>query len=106
MFLGGKSYMPIYEYQCGHCGYAFEKLQRIGATLLTVCPQCQQRALKKLLSAPRFKLKGSGWYETDFKNKKSPTKETPTNKESKVGNTAAKSNDANTTLTKSNTTDN
>ena len=59
--------MPIYEYQCEACGHVFEKLQKISDALLTKCPDCDAEALKKLVSAPAFRLKGAGWYETDFK---------------------------------------
>lgn len=64
--------MPIYEYQCGACGHTLETLQKISDSPLTRCPECGEDALKKLISAPAFRLKGSGWYETDFKtgNKK------------------------------------
>ena len=64
--------MPIYEYQCEACGHVFEKLQKISETPLMKCPDCGEEALKKLVSAPAFRLKGAGWYETDFKtgNKK------------------------------------
>jgi len=60
--------MPIYEYECRECGYRFDALQKMSDPLLTDCPACGQPSLKKLLSAPHFRLKGSGWYETDFKN--------------------------------------
>ena len=59
--------MPIYEYQCGHCGHKLEKLQKISDEPLKICPQCNNHALKKLVSAAAFRLKGGGWYETDFK---------------------------------------
>ena len=59
--------MPIYEYQCGACGYAFEALQKMSDGPLRDCPECNAPELKKALSAPRFRLKGKGWYETDFK---------------------------------------
>ena len=59
--------MPIYEYKCLECGYYLEALQRIGEKLLTDCPQCNANKLKRLVSAPNFRLKGKGWYETDFK---------------------------------------
>ena len=62
--------MPIYEYQCGACGHAFETLQKVSDSPLMECPDCGQRALKKLISAPAFRLKGGGWYETDFKTGK------------------------------------
>ena len=60
--------MPIYEYECRECGYRLDALQKISDPLLTDCPECAQPSLKKLLSAPHFRLKGSGWYETDFKH--------------------------------------
>ncbi len=59
--------MPIYEYRCEQCGHTLEKLQKISDPLLTDCPVCNQPALKKQLSAAGFRLKGGGWYETDFK---------------------------------------
>lgn len=59
--------MPIYEYQCGACGYRLEKLQKMTDELLRDCPECSEAALKKLVSAAAFRLKGVGWYETDFK---------------------------------------
>ena len=64
--------MPIYEYQCGACGHTLETLQKISEPPLTTCPACGAEALKKLVSASAFRLKGGGWYETDFKtgNKK------------------------------------
>ena len=67
--------MPIYEYQCEQCGYHFDKLQKINDPVLQRCPECEADTLKKLVSAPSFKLKGSGWYETDFKDKQSKTTE-------------------------------
>jgi len=60
--------MPVYEYECSHCRYYLEVMQKIGAARLTKCPSCGKNALKKLISAPVFRLKGSGWYETDFKS--------------------------------------
>ncbi len=59
--------MPIYEYQCQACGHELETLQKINDAPLTECPSCGKPALKKLISAAGFRLKGSGWYETDFK---------------------------------------
>lgn len=59
--------MPIYEYQCTDCGHRMEALQKINADPLLICPECQHSSLRKLVSAPSFRLKGSGWYETDFK---------------------------------------
>lgn len=59
--------MPIYEYACKSCGHVFDALQKMHDDPLTDCPDCGKPDLKKLLSAPNFRLKGSGWYETDFK---------------------------------------
>ena len=61
--------MPIYEYECQACGHVLDALQKVSDEPLKHCPTCGEEALKKLLSAPRFRLKGSGWYETDFKDK-------------------------------------
>ena len=59
--------MPIYEYQCDACGHHFEKLQKLSDEPLVECPVCKEPKLKKLISAAAFRLKGGGWYETDFK---------------------------------------
>ena len=60
--------MPIYEYKCKACDHKFDKLQRINDPAFTDCPDCGQPELRKLVSAAGFRLKGTGWYETDFKN--------------------------------------
>ena len=60
--------MPIYEYQCSACGHQLERLQKISDPPLTDCPACGKPALQKLVSAAGFRLKGGGWYETDFKS--------------------------------------
>ena len=98
--------MPIYEYVCRKCDHTLDALQKMSDDPLVDCPQCGEPALKRLLSAPRFRLKGKGWYETDFKkdnqrnvlksdtetvksdkteskSDKSKTKKTETNTESK-----------------------
>lgn len=59
--------MPIYEYRCESCNFEFEKLQKMSDAPLLECPECQQSALKKKISAAGFRLSGGGWYETDFK---------------------------------------
>ena len=59
--------MPIYEYLCKKCAHTLDALQKIADAPLVDCPSCGEAALKRLLSAPRFRLKGQGWYETDFK---------------------------------------
>ncbi|TNF89521.1 MAG: zinc ribbon domain-containing protein [Gammaproteobacteria bacterium] len=62
--------MPIYEYICGDCGHEFDKLQKMSDAPLRDCPACDEESLKKKISAPGFRLSGSGWYETDFKSDK------------------------------------
>ena len=59
--------MPIYEYQCQACDHELEALRKFSDDPLLVCPACQKEALKKKVSAAAFRLKGGGWYETDFK---------------------------------------
>ena len=62
--------MPFYEYECQACKYYIEVMQKITDAPLTKCPSCGKRKLRKLVSAPVFRLKGAGWYETDFKGDK------------------------------------
>ena len=59
--------MPIYGYACNDCSHTLDALQKLSDDVLLECPECGKPALKRLLSAPRFRLKGKGWYETDFK---------------------------------------
>ena len=59
--------MPIYEYRCESCGHELEAMQKISDAPLTQCSECGAPTLKKLISAAGFRLKGGGWYETDFK---------------------------------------
>ena len=59
--------MPIYEYQCSACSHQLEVIQKFSDAPLTECPACGKLALQKMISAPAFQLKGSGWYQTDFK---------------------------------------
>lgn len=68
--------MPLYEYQCVSCGKSCEILQKMQEEPATLCPECGKAGLKRKVSAPRFQLKGSGWYVTDFKNKDKPTAKT------------------------------
>ena len=60
--------MPFYEYQCKNCGHSLEAMQKVSDPALKKCPHCGKSQLQKLMSAPVFRLKGSGWYETDFKS--------------------------------------
>ena len=62
--------MPIYEYACQKCGHEFDALQKVSDSPLRKCPECGALRLKRLVSAPQFRLKGTGWYETDFKTDK------------------------------------
>ena len=62
--------MPFYEYQCRSCKFYMEEMQKISDPPLVKCPSCGKPTLQKLVSAPVFRLKGSGWYETDFKSDK------------------------------------
>ena len=62
--------MPIYEYKCDECGAIFENFQKITDKDLDICQSCKKSGIKKLISSSGFRLKGSGWYETDFKGKK------------------------------------
>lgn len=59
--------MPIYGYACKSCDHSFDALQKISEPRLVECPECGEESLQKQLSAPKFRLKGAGWYETDFK---------------------------------------
>jgi putative FmdB family regulatory protein len=76
--------MPIYEYACKNCGHTLDELQKMSDDPLTDCPECGESKLKRLISAPRFRLKGEGWYETDFK------KDNQRNLSSSDGETAKK----------------
>lgn len=60
--------MPIYEYQCEACGHELEALQKVSDAPLQECPHCKAPSLRKKISAAGFRLKGGGWYETDFKS--------------------------------------
>ena len=98
--------MPFYEYQCDNCGHALEAMQKVSDPPLKKCPDCGKPQLQKLMSAPVFRLKGGGWYETDFKsdqdNKRnladrpedSPKEEKPKDTEEKKEGAAATSKDA------------
>jgi putative FmdB family regulatory protein len=74
--------MPIYEYRCDACEHHLEALQGLNDPPLTDCPDCNAAALRKLVSAPAFHLKGTGWYATDFRDK-STEKAAKTNNEDK-----------------------
>jgi len=86
--------MPIYDYKCSACGHELEALQKLADPALTECPACEKPALRKQVSAPSFRLSGSGWYETDFKttnqkNLAGDSKENGGDSKSEVGSTDA-----------------
>jgi putative FmdB family regulatory protein len=60
--------MPFYEYECQNCKFYSEVMQKISDEPLKKCPSCGKDTMIKLISAPNFRLKGGGWYETDFKS--------------------------------------
>ena len=84
--------MPIYEYQCEHCEHKMEAIQKISDDPLKECPECKQETLRKLVSAAAFKLKGDGWYETDFKDKMPQKRDAPV-KDDKVKEDSQSSKD-------------
>ncbi|MGB0635773.1 MAG: FmdB family zinc ribbon protein [Gammaproteobacteria bacterium] len=88
--------MPIYEYQCQSCGHKQEIMHRISQTPSLECAACGANELKKLISAVGFQLKGTGWYETDFKNKGEAKKSERTSGESNSDKTAPDKKDSNT----------
>ena len=59
--------MPIYAFECAACGHTFDRLQKMSDPDPTTCPQCGAASVKRQVTAPAFRLSGSGWYETDFK---------------------------------------
>lgn len=67
--------VPIYEYHCLNCGHEKEMLRNLSEAPLTLCPECGKETFQKKISAAGFQLKGSGWYETDFKDKKPAQKD-------------------------------
>ena len=81
--------MPIYEYQCTSCEASFEIMQKIADGPPAKCPFCGHNEVRKLISKVGFQLKGTGWYETDFKDKKSSKKPDKTNTQ-KSDNSASK----------------
>jgi putative FmdB family regulatory protein len=87
--------VPIYEYQCGSCGHALEILQKLSDAPVLDCPACTKPSLKKQISAAGFRLKGGGWYETDFK---SGSKKNIAGDTSSSGSAAAPSTSSDTKL--------
>lgn len=62
--------MPIYEFRCDDCGEIFDRLQKLSAPDPDTCPHCGKHSVRRQVTAPAFRLAGSGWYETDFKSGK------------------------------------
>lgn len=102
--------MPIYEYACRNCEHTLDALQKMSDDPLLECPECGEPQLKRLISAPRFRLKGQGWYETDFKkdNQRNlsksdaePSKPAKTGKDSKTTTPAKSGGKASGTSSKS-----
>lgn len=75
--------MPIYEYKCDICDHQLELIQKFGDAPLKICPSCGQDSVRKLVSAAAFHLKGTGWYETDFKDKPKNKKDIDSKEKSK-----------------------
>ncbi|MEO5596423.1 MAG: zinc ribbon domain-containing protein [Lysobacteraceae bacterium] len=84
--------MPIYEFQCDRCDHVFERLQKLSDTDPDTCPVCSEQAIRRRLTAPAFRLAGSGWYETDFKkdgdNKRNLVEKSDAPAEAKSGEAA------------------
>jgi putative FmdB family regulatory protein len=85
--------MPIYEYRCNACGHQLDALQKVNDEPLKDCPACKEPALRRLISAPAFRLKGGGWYETDFKSDKERKRNLAEASESKPDDKAAAKGD-------------
>ncbi len=86
--------MPFYEYECANCKFYSEVMQKITDPPLEKCPSCGKKALKKLVSAPVFRLKGGGWYETDFKSDKEGKRNLADREEPVVKSEDSKSSDS------------
>ncbi len=84
--------MPIYEYKCTECQHRLEKLQKMSDDALKDCPECGKSTLTKLVSAASFKLKGTGWYETDFKGSKKTASDKGSPKSSKSASSKSETN--------------
>jgi len=93
--------MPLYEYECEHCGRRFEKIQRFSDPPADVCPHCGQGPVRKLMSSPAIQFKGSGWYITDYARKGDSA--TTKSGEAKADSTASDSKSETKTETKTET---
>jgi len=86
--------MPIYEYKCSACSHELESLQKFSDAPLVKCPACGKDALTKLVSAAGFQLKGSGWYQTDFRSSGAKPAATPTTGKAEAGKADAAGTDS------------
>lgn len=86
--------MPIYQYKCADCEHQLEALQKMSDAKLRDCPSCGAPALVKQVTAASFKLKGTGWYETDFKNSGKPTKPAAKDSQSDAGSDSKSGSDS------------
>ncbi len=83
--------MPIYDFECASCGFKAELMRKMTDPSQTVCPQCAKETFAKMLSAPSFQLNGTGWYASDFKDKKPKSSDKVTDKaDTKTTETDAK----------------
>ena len=96
--------MPIYQYKCSDCGHQFDALQKMSDAKLIDCPACNLPSLRKQVTAAAFKLNGTGWYETDFKNSgskpQSDAKNSSNNKNAVSDNERNDSSSSSTTVKK------
>jgi len=97
--------MPIYEYVCDDCGHELEALQKMNDLPLTQCPACNKPSLKKKISAAGFRLKGTGWYETDFKNKNNKPATSQSDKKTDQGEKSEKTDKSEKSQTSETKTD-
>jgi len=88
--------VPIFEYRCKFCGHQFEELQKVSDSPLKTCPKCGKKGLQKLITPLNFKLKGSGWYKTDYSKDAKKPQSTPVKAESTDKDTSKKPEKENT----------
>jgi putative FmdB family regulatory protein len=102
-YLNGEVRMPIYEYACKNCEHRLDALQKMADDPLVDCPECGEPQLKRMLSAPRFRLKGKGWYETDFKKDNQRNLSTGDDKSTKPSDKSDKTSEPTKSKTESKT---
>jgi putative FmdB family regulatory protein len=89
--------MPIYEFKCNACGHVFERLQKVSDADPTVCPDCGKEQVHRQVTAPAFRLAGSGWYETDFKKDGDVKRNLATSSDSSPATSGGSSSSSDTT---------